>query len=86
MSRKIFRSFFVLILVISLTFTGFTPGLAAPPTNDNFANAEAINSLPFSVTVDNTDATLELDEPVGCGRNQHDQLHVLRGLADQPGD
>src|SRR5512146_1264045 len=50
MSRKIFRSFFVLILVSSLIFTGFTPVLAAPPTNDNFANAEVINSLPFSAT------------------------------------
>jgi len=38
-----------------------------PPANDNFANAEAINSLPFSTTVDNTDATIEPNEPVGCG-------------------
>ena len=38
-----------------------------PPANDNFANAEAINSLPFHATVDNTDALLEPDEPQGCG-------------------
>jgi hypothetical protein len=37
-----------------------------PPANDNFANAESINSLPFSATVDNTDATLEVGEPQGC--------------------
>ncbi len=36
------------------------------PANDNFANAETINALPFSTTVDNTEATLELDEPPGC--------------------
>ncbi|HUE98716.1 MAG TPA: carboxypeptidase-like regulatory domain-containing protein, partial [Anaerolineales bacterium] len=38
-----------------------------PPANDNFADAEAINSLPFSATVDNTDATVEPGEPLNCG-------------------
>jgi hypothetical protein len=37
-----------------------------PPANDNFANAEVMGSLPFSATVDNTDATNELDEPHDC--------------------
>ncbi len=37
-----------------------------PPANDNFANAEAITSLPFTATVENTDATLEQGEPGIC--------------------
>ena len=38
-----------------------------PPANDDFANAESISSLPFSVTADNTDATTQSGEPLGCG-------------------
>ena len=38
-----------------------------PLANDNFADAEAITSLPFSATVDNTNATTEPGEPQGCG-------------------
>jgi 5-hydroxyisourate hydrolase-like protein (transthyretin family) len=67
MSHKIVRPLFVLILLFTLTFTGFTPADAAPPSNDDFANAEAISSLPFSTTVDNTEATVEPVEPVNCG-------------------
>lgn len=38
-----------------------------PPSNDNFANAEVITSLPFNVTIDNTNATTEPNEPMlGC--------------------
>src|SRR5262249_37836323 len=36
---------------------------AAPPTNDDFANATVISSLPFSDTVDVTDATSQASEP-----------------------
>jgi PKD domain. len=67
MYHKIFRWFAGLFFALALSLSGFTPALAAPPTNDNFANAEAIPALPFSATVDNTDATAEPDEPVGCG-------------------
>lgn len=38
-----------------------------PPANDGFANAEVITSLPFTGTVDNTNATIEPGEPSGCG-------------------
>src|SRR5687767_3614500 len=41
-----------------------------PPANDNFADAEEIGALPFSATVDNTDATNELGEPSGCSVNR----------------
>jgi subtilase family serine protease len=37
---------------------------AAPPPNDNFANAIAVTSVPFSSTVDNSGATTEPTDPV----------------------
>src|SRR5688572_5506064 len=67
MSHKRVRPLFVLILFFTLTFTGFTPAQAAPPSNDNFADAEAISALPFSTSVDNTEATVEPAEPLNCG-------------------
>ena len=38
--------------------------VGAPPSNDNFANALAIASLPFTDTKDTTSATTEAGEPV----------------------
>jgi hypothetical protein len=44
------------------------PGVAkaAPPGNDNFDNATVISSLPFSDSVDMTEATTEFNEPQPC--------------------
>jgi hypothetical protein len=36
---------------------------AAPPDNDDFANATVVTSLPFAVEQDTTEATAELDDP-----------------------
>src|SRR5439155_27060635 len=47
----------------SFTLTFVAP---AAPSNDNFANATSISSLPFSATTDNTSATLQPGEPGGC--------------------
>jgi hypothetical protein len=52
---KIASTMMVLIIALSIV----QPALAAPPLNDNFADAEAITSLPFSATVDTTEATTE---------------------------
>src|SRR5919206_3616212 len=44
--------------------------LAAAPSNDTFANATAISSLPFSDTVDTTGATTDSDDKAAgaaCG-------------------
>jgi hypothetical protein len=38
------------------------PAEAAPPSNDAFAGAEAIRSLPFSETLDTSEATLDADD------------------------
>lgn len=42
------------------------PVLAAPPSNDNFENAEIISTLPFTSTVDITEAGIEPNEPQSC--------------------
>src|SRR5688500_20132345 len=49
-----------------MTITGVTPALAAPPANDDFSSAIVIGSLPYSHSVDNTEATLELEEQESC--------------------
>jgi PKD repeat protein len=67
---RIFGRGAVAVAVLAVGLFAFGPGTAgaAVPTNDNFANATAINpgSLPFSEAVDITDATLEAGEPSGC--------------------
>jgi hypothetical protein len=47
------------------------PAAAAPPSNDDFENATAVSSLPFTDTVDATDATPESDDPTNCGYGDH---------------
>jgi hypothetical protein len=49
---------------------GAAPAQAAVPDNDTFAGAFAIGSLPFTATVDTTDATTDRDDAnanVDCG-------------------
>ncbi len=69
MSHKIFRWFTSLFLGLTLSVAGFTPALAAAPGNDNFDFATAIGTLPFSDSLDITEATTELGEP-GCFTSQ----------------
>jgi hypothetical protein len=57
-------SFLSILLLTALGRAG--SGLAAAPSNDNFAGATAVASLPFSGTADTTEATLEDSEPFGC--------------------
>jgi len=64
MSHKIFRCWFTsLFFALVLSLSGFTPVLAAPPANDDFGSATVVGSLPFSDSVDFTDATFESGEP-----------------------
>jgi hypothetical protein len=46
---------------------GLTLGFVAPPPNDEFANATAISSLPFTQTLDTRGATQAPDDPLACG-------------------
>ena len=58
MRRLTFPPLFLLPLAF---LTG--AALAAPPANDNFANALVIPSVPASISANNVDATLEPGEP-----------------------
>ncbi|MBL9151480.1 MAG: hypothetical protein JNK37_03305 [Verrucomicrobiales bacterium] len=50
-------------LAAALMLAGLVSTLAAPPANDNFANATPITGLSGSTTGSNLEATLEVDEP-----------------------
>jgi len=59
-----------LLVGAGLVLVGGSPAQAAAPDNDTFAGAVAINSLPFSATVDTTQATTDSDDAnanVDCG-------------------
>jgi hypothetical protein len=57
------RTMFVVVLALTaLAVPG--SGIAAPPPNDDFADASSITSLPFGETVGVTEATIETGEPV----------------------
>ena len=47
--------------IVAMLLAG-TPALAAPPSNDTIAGATTIAALPFSDTVDTTEATTDADE------------------------
>lgn len=62
MFAKNFHRFASLLIAMALAVGGFSTALAAP-SNDNFADAIVIGSLPFSASVDNSLAGLESNEP-----------------------
>lgn len=51
------------VLLLVLPLIGAGPAALAAPGNDNFADATEIASIPYTDTVDTTDATEELLEP-----------------------
>jgi hypothetical protein len=67
MNQRVVRTFVSLLLAFAFTFSGSNPVLAAPPDNDNFADAQAITSLSFSSAVDIMEATREPGEIQYCG-------------------
>ena len=58
------KSFGVLGGLLALALYVTPASVAAPPSNDDFANATMITSLPSSGTVSITDATIESGEPI----------------------
>lgn len=67
MRRHIFRVGTAILTVGLTVATTATPALAAPPANDDRADAELIAALPFEATgIDTTEATVEADEPEVC--------------------
>jgi hypothetical protein len=66
MKRAAFLTSIVALLSLSLA----APVLAAAPSNDAYADRELIGSLPFSASVDTTEATSDADDAeanAGCG-------------------
>ena len=57
---------------------------AAAPLNDDFANASHVDtqSLPFSDTVDVTEATVEADEPQNCYSTSHSVWYTFTPTAE----
>src|SRR5438094_894918 len=67
---RVHRLGLAVIAAFALTAFASPPSsLAAPPMNDNFDNATAI-SLPFTDSVDLSEATTEPGEPFFCGAQQ----------------
>ena len=59
------------VVCLALVALGSPAGAsAAPPSNDNFTNATIVAGLPFSDSVDISEATTEPGEPVSCGTVQ----------------
>ena len=65
------KTLFVLLAGFTLTLFVAPASIAAPPSNDDFANAAAVTSLPFSNAVAISEATTETGEPdTGWGQSR----------------
>lgn len=64
LTPKLCRILCVLFISVAPLFTTASPVLAAAPTNDSFANATVIASLPFHDSFMLDEATTEPDEPI----------------------
>jgi hypothetical protein len=52
-----------LLTILMMALSSVQPAYAAAPSNDNFAAATPINTLPFTIDASNFEATLEAGEP-----------------------
>lgn len=78
----------VLSLVVLLTLTLVTPALAAAPPNDTYAGRTTIAGLPFSETLDTTEATTDADDAewnATCGAPATDASVWYEWTADSDG-
>lgn len=66
MKRTLIALAVVAVALVAMAVPGAS--LAAPPSNDDFANATIIGAtdLPYTATVVNTEATTEANEPLQC--------------------
>lgn len=68
MKHRVNRYLVALTAALLSGFVLTTPALAAPPANDNFANAQTIGpALPVNVPATNVEATAEVGEPAIFG-------------------
>jgi hypothetical protein len=69
-SRFAHRSLCAIVGAVVIALLLVAPAAAAPPANDTFAGAVTISSLPFTATVDTTEATTDADDAnanANCG-------------------
>ena len=83
MSYKFSRVFASTILAMVLSLAGFSPALAAPPSNDTFPSATAA-AIGFSEQLDTSEATTDADDAqlnTNCGAPATDASvwYVLQG-------
>jgi PKD repeat protein len=64
--RFLLRSIVAVLAAGALTMVGSAPAFAQP-ANDDFAGATVVGALPFTVTIDTSQATSAPDDPYGCG-------------------
>jgi len=56
----------IAVVAVALFTLSVQGAWAAAPVNDNYADATPISALPFSASVDLTNATIEPGEPTTC--------------------
>jgi len=69
MYHKLLHRFASLVLVLAISMVGITPALAAPPSNDDFDFATVIGALPFTDSINTSEATAAFDDPTTCANN-----------------
>ena len=74
----------LLITIVALASLGLAvPVLAAAPSGDLYATRTAIATLPFSESVDTTEATTDANDTevaVGCGRSSGRRTRAVARL------
>jgi hypothetical protein len=60
------RRFAALVAGVALAVVSVSPALAAAPPNDDMASPTVIGSIPYTVTIDTTEATTSADDPGYC--------------------
>ena len=62
-NQRFFKRGLVVTIVLTLALVAVFPALAAPPPNDDFGSATVIPGIPFSDSLDTTEATTAADDP-----------------------
>ena len=65
-ARLIYRAFAASLLTAALIGLGAAPAQAAVPSNDDPSSPTVITTLPFTETLDTTEATTQSEEPTSC--------------------
>jgi len=71
-----------ILIGMALALQGVSAVVAAPPPNDNFADATEISVLPYTDSADNTEATLEPDEPQNCDYSSNTVWYWFKPTTD----